>query len=122
MELTHICIVTKNVRKMADFYRGALRIEPIDYGDEYVEFKTRGGILSIFAFSEQEKLAPGSTRPASNRNVMIEYNVSNVDAEYERLKMMKVNFVKTPTTQAWGNRSVYFRDPDGNLINFYTRI
>lgn len=25
-------------------------------------------------------------------------------------------------TQPWGNRSFYFRDPDGNLINFYSRV
>jgi catechol 2,3-dioxygenase-like lactoylglutathione lyase family enzyme len=24
-----------------------------------------------------------------------------------------------PTNQPWGNRSMLFRDPDGNLINFY---
>jgi len=30
--------------------------------------------------------------------------------------------VKPPTTQPWGNRSIYFRDPDGNLINFYSRV
>ncbi|MGI8825693.1 MAG: VOC family protein [Chloroflexota bacterium] len=29
---------------------------------------------------------------------------------------------QTPSTQEWGNRSIYFRDPDGNLINFYSRV
>jgi hypothetical protein len=24
-----------------------------------------------------------------------------------------------PTDQPWGNRSMLFRDPDGNLINFF---
>jgi catechol 2,3-dioxygenase-like lactoylglutathione lyase family enzyme len=28
-------------------------------------------------------------------------------------------WVKPPTTQPWGTRSLYFRDPDGNLIDFY---
>ncbi len=27
-----------------------------------------------------------------------------------------------PTDQPWGNRSMLFRDPDGNLINFYAPI
>ncbi|HKW35048.1 MAG TPA: nuclear transport factor 2 family protein [Candidatus Acidoferrum sp.] len=31
---------------------------------------------------------------------------------------MKI-WVKPPTTQPWGTRSVYFRDPDGNLVNFF---
>jgi hypothetical protein len=30
--------------------------------------------------------------------------------------------VQRPTTQPWGNRSLLFRDPDGNLINFFTPV
>ncbi|WP_432395343.1 VOC family protein [Pseudarthrobacter sp. L19] len=26
-----------------------------------------------------------------------------------------------PTTMRWGNRSTLFRDPDGNLINLFSR-
>ena len=32
------------------------------------------------------------------------------------------DFVQPPTTQPWGNRSLLFRDPDGNLINFFTPV
>jgi catechol 2,3-dioxygenase-like lactoylglutathione lyase family enzyme len=27
-----------------------------------------------------------------------------------------------PQDLPWGHRSLYFRDPDGNPINFYSRI
>jgi len=30
--------------------------------------------------------------------------------------------VKTPSAQPWGNRSIYLRDTDGNLVNLYTRV
>jgi hypothetical protein len=26
-----------------------------------------------------------------------------------------------PTSLAWGNRAIYFRDGDGNLVNFFSR-
>ena len=29
------------------------------------------------------------------------------------------DFVQEPTTMPRGNRSLLFRDPDGNLINFF---
>jgi catechol 2,3-dioxygenase-like lactoylglutathione lyase family enzyme len=29
-------------------------------------------------------------------------------------------WAKPPTTQPWGTRFIYFRDPDGNLVDFYT--
>ncbi|MDP9027964.1 MAG: VOC family protein [Actinomycetota bacterium] len=31
-------------------------------------------------------------------------------------------FVNEPTTMPWGNRSLLFRDPDGNLVNFFTPV
>jgi uncharacterized glyoxalase superfamily protein PhnB len=31
-------------------------------------------------------------------------------------------FVMEPTTQPWGNRSMLFRDPDGNLINVFAPV
>ncbi len=29
--------------------------------------------------------------------------------------------VLPPTTMPWGNRSTLFRDPDGNLVNLFSR-
>ena len=48
--------------------------------------------------------------------------MENVDAEYERMKEFVTESVQEPTTMPWGNRSLLFRDPDGNLINFFTPV
>ena len=53
-------------------------------------------------------------------SVIIEWQVDDVDAEYARLAPGTVDWVQTPTTMPWGNRSVLLRDPDGNLVNLYT--
>ena len=46
-----------------------------------------------------------------------------MDAHYQRLRSdMELHWVKPPTTQPWGNRSIYFTDPEGNLVNLYTRV
>ena len=49
-------------------------------------------------------------------NFTIGINVNDVDKEYERLSLLDVEFINSPTTFPWGARSVHFRDPDGNLI------
>lgn len=121
MKLTHSCIITEHVKALSDFYTEILQIEPQAYGDDYAEFPTGGGVLSIFSFKAQEELAPGSSAPASNRCLELEFQVEDVDKEFSRLKQIGVQLVKPLTTQAWGNRSFYYRDPDGNLINFYSR-
>jgi hypothetical protein len=40
--------------------------------------------------------------------------------EYARLERDTLDWVQTPTTMPWGNRSGLLRDPDGNLVNLYT--
>lgn len=63
-----------------------------------------------------------SARPADNRSVIIEFRVADVDHEYRRLVQLVDEFVQAPTTMPWGNRSLLFRDPDGNLVNFFTPV
>jgi catechol 2,3-dioxygenase-like lactoylglutathione lyase family enzyme len=56
---------------------------------------------------------------------MLEFRVHDVDAEYARLRSIQepgIEFVMPPMTLSWGNRSIYFRDPDGNLINIFTPV
>lgn len=122
--LTHTCIVTERVSPLRDFYTMVLGMAPTRAHDDYVEFGTARAALSLYARSRLEPYAPGATTPGTNRCVMIEFEVHDVDVEYERLRALRtvIDWVKGPSTQPWGNRSIYLRDPDGNLINLYTRV
>ena len=53
---------------------------------------------------------------------IIEFRVDDVDWEYRKLKTVISDVVQEPTTMPWGNRSLLFRDPDGNLVNFFTPV
>jgi uncharacterized glyoxalase superfamily protein PhnB len=64
----------------------------------------------------------GSARSADNHSCIIEFRVDDVDKEYGRLQCAIHEFVQKPTTMPWGNRSLLLRDPDGNLINFFTPV
>jgi uncharacterized glyoxalase superfamily protein PhnB len=86
----------------------------------YAEFHTGAGVLAIFSAEAQEKYIPGAAEPANNRSAILEFRVANVDAEYVRLQSLVQTWVKAPTNQPWGTRSVYFRDPEGNLVDFYS--
>ncbi|MFL6051878.1 MAG: VOC family protein [Actinoallomurus sp.] len=67
-------------------------------------------------------LGADAPRPAANQSVIIEFRVDDVDRDYENLKQFDIEFVNEPTTQPWANRSLLFRDPDGNLVNFFTPV
>ena len=85
-------------------------------------FSVEGAMLSIFSAEGMEEMAPGSMADAGYGGFTIEFEVEDVDREYERLRAMEVPIVKPPTTQPWGRRSFWFRDPDGNIVNFYADV
>src|SRR5262249_14661495 len=118
MILTHSCIVTDDIDALCAFYRAVLEIEPRT-SDGYAEFPTDGGALSLWSRQEAEHEAPGAVHSGANRSIMLEFQVADADEQYARLQRLNIDWVKPPSTQAWGNRSIYFRDPDGNLINLY---
>jgi len=122
MKLTQFRIVTHDVSSLAKFYQEL--IGSIPHGsDEYVEFTLAGGAgLAICSKRSADLFGGGVARPASNHSVILDFEVEDVDQERVRLRTLVRNFVLEPTNQPWGNRSMIFKDPDGNLINFYTVI
>jgi catechol 2,3-dioxygenase-like lactoylglutathione lyase family enzyme len=118
--LVNTCVITNNVKRLVDFYESILVLKAKWSGENYAEFPTGVGVLAIFSAEAQEKYIPGSAEAARNKNVILEFRVADVDQEYRRLHSLVKDWVKPPSTQPWGTRSVYFRDPDGNLVDFYT--
>lgn len=110
----------KNVSRLVSFYDKVLGMKAHWPGEQYAEFRTGTGVLAIFSVDAQENYVPGSAHAASNRSVILDFKVADVDQEYARLQLV-MSWVKKPTRQPWGTRSVYFRDPDGNLVDFYTQ-
>lgn len=117
--LINTCLITRRFTELVDFYQRVLGIAPRVSNGVYAEFPTGAGVLAIFSAEAQEQYIPGSALPASNKSAILEFRVSDVDKEYAQLQSIVKTWVKSPTTQPWGTRSFYFRDPDGNLIDFY---
>jgi catechol 2,3-dioxygenase-like lactoylglutathione lyase family enzyme len=120
--LIYTCLITSDVKRLMDFYERVLQLKPHASGESYVEFPTDAGTLAIFGAEAQEKYIPGSAQAGQNRSAILEFNVANVDLEYSRLQGIVRVWVKPPTTQPWGTRSIHFRDPDGNLVDFFSRV
>jgi catechol 2,3-dioxygenase-like lactoylglutathione lyase family enzyme len=120
-KLMHTCLITDNVNRLVQFYEPILGLKAQRSGDDYAELHAGAGVLAIFSVAAQEKYIPGSAEAAKNKSAILEFQVADVDKEYTRLQSLVKTWVKPPTTQPWGTRSIYFRDPDGNLVDFYAR-
>jgi catechol 2,3-dioxygenase-like lactoylglutathione lyase family enzyme len=121
MKLASTRIVTKDVSALAKFYEEVLQISRVGTED-FVELRTSGAILALSSERGTQQFNAGAATAAANRSMILEFEVADVDVERARLTSLIDHWVLEPTNQPWGYRSMLFRDPDGNLINFYTPI
>ena len=63
----------------------------------------------------------GALAPATNRSVFIEFEVPDVDGDFAELEPRSEDVILEPTTMPWGNRSALIRDPDGNVVNLFSK-
>ncbi|KUN32070.1 glyoxalase [Streptomyces corchorusii] len=122
MDFVSIRIITGDVARLVEFYERATGARATWANEDFAELRTAGATLAIGSTRTVPLFAPGSARPADNHSVITEFLVDDVDSVYDNLTGFVTDFVTKPTTMPWGNRSLLFRDPDGNLVNFFTPV
>ncbi|MBZ4318086.1 VOC family protein [Streptomyces huiliensis] len=128
MDFVSIRIITGDVARLAAFYERATGARVTWFTEDFAELRTSGATLAIAGTRTVPLFAPGSARPADNHSVITEFLVDDVDRVHRELTGsgsdagFVTDVVSGPTTMPWGNRSLLFRDPDGNLVNFFTPV
>lgn len=120
MNFASVRVITDDVERLVRFYEETLGLPATRYTGDFAELVTPSCTLAIGSTRTMALFGAGAARPADNHTAILEFYVDDVDREYERLKGVLRDVVQAPTTQPWGNRSLLFRDPDGNLVNFFT--
>lgn len=120
MSFTSIRIVTDDLDGLVAFYeqltgQRAERPAPV-----FAQFTGPGATLAIASTATVAMLG-GALTPATNRSVFIEFEVDDVDGRFAQLRPEPEHVVLGPTTMPWGNRSALVRDPDGNVVNLFSR-
>jgi predicted enzyme related to lactoylglutathione lyase len=121
VKLAHTRIVTRDVRRLSDFYERLTGAHPSG-NERYLELD---GAHIALAVSDEETVRQHGLAVAaagSNQSVILDFEVDDVDGERARISAFVTDMVMEPTNQPWGNRSMIFKDPDGNLINMFSRL
>lgn len=122
MKLASVRIITDELDSLVAFYERVTGITANRPAPPFAEIVSPNATLAIGHSQTVALFGEGSARAADNRSVIIEWQVDDVDAEYTRLQDVISDWVQEPTTMPWGNRSMLFRDPDGNLVNLYAPV
>lgn len=122
MDFVSVRVITDDVRRLVAFYEQATGLPARWATDDFAELVTPSCTLPLPVRAPcsclgQAPRARRTTIPPSSSSAS-----TTSTRNYERLKTVVSAFVQEPTTMPWGNRSLLFRDTDGNLVNFFTPV
>lgn len=120
MKFASVRLVTNDVERLASFYARLSGVPAVHLADGFAEVRLPGAVLAISAVALIQRFNAGAAPAAANRSAILEFEVDDVGGVLSSLGH-GAEVVQEPTVMPWGNRSLLLRDPDGSLVNVYSR-
>jgi uncharacterized glyoxalase superfamily protein PhnB len=119
MKLASVRLVAADVKGMVAFYEKITGAKAEWLAPVFAEIVLPGGAtLAIGSAETVARWKEGSAEPGKNRTAVLELQVEDIDAEFERLRG-EVPLVHELKTMPWGNKTFQFRDPEGTAVSLY---
>ena len=115
-------IFARDMAAMRRFYEGVLRFSLTrELSAGWIEYQIGGNTLAL---ARPGRTAADAPTPAGSASLQLAFKVSppEVDACADELVRKGVALLSPPTDQPFGHRTLFFRDPDGNLLEVYAEI
>jgi len=121
--IDHVAVVATDVEQAAKFYTEVLGFREVgrletSHSGTLVFVGLNGTLVELFGGGKAK--SPSDTAEVGYRHICL--LVDDVDAEYERLKGLGVDFYMEPATVEEDLRIAFFRDPDGSPIELMQRL
>lgn len=118
MKLASTRLIAGDIKTMVSFYEMVTDLPAEWLAPVFAEIITPAATLAIGSLETVALWEEGSAQAGANRTAFLEFQVDDVDADYNRLKD-KVALVHELKTMPWGNRTFQFRDPEGTAVSLY---
>lgn len=120
--IDYTVIHARDLPAMRRFYEDVLGFELIrELSSRWIEYRVGPNVLAL--------ALPGLTKddapvPPQTAALQLAFKVARgeVDACAAELTQRGIALVAPPTDQPFGHRTLFFRDPDGNLLEVYAEI
>jgi catechol 2,3-dioxygenase-like lactoylglutathione lyase family enzyme len=107
---------------MRTFYADVMGFElQRELTPQWIEYRVGSCLLVL---TERGLMFDDPMTPAGALSAMVAFRVTRaeVDRCAEELIAKGIRLVSGPTDQPWSHRTVFFRDPDGNVLEIYAEI
>lgn len=120
--LDYTVIFARDMANMRRFYGDVIHF-PVynELGAQWIAYRVGASLLAL---TEHGMMWDDPKTPEGALSLQLAFRVApaEVDACAKALHEAGVAIVSPPTDQAWGHRTLFFRDPDGNVLEIYADI
>lgn len=114
-------LIASDIKAMVSFYEMVTGLTAEWLAPVFAEIVTPAATLAIGSVETVALWKEGSAEPGANRTAYIEFQVEDIDADYERLKN-RVPLVHELKVMPWDNKTFQFRDPEGTAVSLYMPV
>ncbi len=120
-QLSYVIVLCDDIDGMKNFYRELFPF-PID-SESNTDMAFRTGSV-ILALRQRTRHYDGRGGGSESPGLQLAFCVSPDEVEkcYQQLLDQDIKILDPPTDQPRGHRTVYFSDPEGNLLEIYAEI
>jgi catechol 2,3-dioxygenase-like lactoylglutathione lyase family enzyme len=120
--IDYTVIFVRDMAAMRRFYEDILGFPLIrELSPRWIEYRVGGNTLAL---AKPSRTAADAPTPDGSASLQLAFKVSKseVDLCADELVHQGVNLLLPPTDQVFGHRTLFFRDPDGNLLEVFAEI
>ena len=121
-QIDYTVIFARDLARMRRFYEDVMHF-PVhqELGESWITYRVGSNILAL---TERGLMFNDALTPRGALSLQLAFRVSpgDVDRCAAELKAAGVEPVLPPADQPWGHRTLFFRDPDGNVLEIYADI
>jgi catechol 2,3-dioxygenase-like lactoylglutathione lyase family enzyme len=120
--IDYTVIFVREMDAMRHFYEDILGF-PLrrELSPDWIEYRVGDNTLAL---ARPSRTAADVPTPSGSASLQLAFKVSalEVDQCADELVRQGVELLSPPTDQAFGHRTLFFRDPDGNLLEMFAEI
>lgn len=120
--MDYVVIFARDLPAMRNFYEKVMAF-PLyrELFPQWIEYRVGGTLLALtqkgVLFND-----PDPVKGAAALQLAFRVTPEQVNECAKELKAQGIALLAEPTDQPWGHRTLFFRDPDGNIIEIYADL